>query len=51
MTKWRLRCTECNTEWVLETGMNLSKLRGGRIYHYCPVCRKNTFHVILGREE
>jgi len=22
-----------------------------RLYHYCPFCRENTFHVVEGREE
>jgi transposase-like protein len=51
VTKWKLRCTECGREWHMETGMDLSKLKDGRIYHYCPYCKRNTFHVILGRED
>uniref|UniRef100_A0A7J2U1L2 Uncharacterized protein n=1 Tax=Ignisphaera aggregans TaxID=334771 RepID=A0A7J2U1L2_9CREN len=46
---WLIRCTNCGTKWVLEVSFDLkdSKL----IYHYCKVCRKNTFHEVLGRAE
>jgi len=49
MTSWKLRCTECGTEWVLKVSYDISDLK--RIYHYCPVCKKNTFHEVLGKVE
>ncbi len=49
MTKWRLRCTECGREWVLPVSFDLASM--GRIYHYCPYCKRNTFHVVLGLAE
>ncbi|MFP3080760.1 MAG: hypothetical protein RXN88_04240 [Acidilobus sp.] len=51
MTKWKVRCTECGLERFLETGFDLSTLKGGRIYIYCPRCKRNTFHEIIGRSE
>jgi len=47
LTKWRLRCTSCGTEWFLEVSFDLFKLSERRLYHYCPVCRRNTFHEVL----
>ena len=35
--------------WKLEVSFDISDM--DRIYHFCPYCRKNTFHVIVGREE
>jgi ribosomal protein L44E len=49
MAKWRLRCTECGTEWILEVSFNLKEF--GKLYHYCRTCGKNTFHEVLGIEE
>ncbi len=46
MTKWRLRCTECGREWVLAVSFDLASM--GKIYHYCPYCKRNTFHIVLG---
>jgi len=51
LTKWRLRCTNCGTEWFLEVSFDLTKLKNKRLYHYCRVCRRNTFHEILERVE
>ena len=28
---------------------DLTKLSSGRLYHYCPYCRRNTFHEIVER--
>ncbi len=47
MTKWLLRCTRCGRTWVLEVSFDLSSM--GKIYHYCPYCRMNTFHVVVSR--
>lgn len=47
MTKWKLRCTECGNVWVLDVSFPLDKM--GKIYHYCPFCKKNTFHEVIGR--
>ncbi len=49
MTRWRLKCTECGREWVLAVSFRLDKM--GRVYHYCPYCKRNTFHIVIGRVE
>lgn len=49
MTKWRLRCTNCGQEWFLEVSFDLTKLSERRLYHYCRVCKRNTFHEVLER--
>ena len=51
MTKWLLRCTRCGRTWILEVSFDLTKLSGGRLYHYCPYCKRNTFHEIVKRIE
>ena len=48
-TKWVLRCTECNRVWYLEVSFDLLKLKERRLYHFCPYCRRNTFHEVLKR--
>ncbi len=47
MTGWTLRCIECGKTWTLRVSFNLEDM--GRLYHYCPHCRRNTFHVVEGR--
>jgi len=49
LTRWVLKCVECNVEWKLEASFDLSEFP--KLYHYCRNCRKNTFHQILGKEE
>ena len=49
MTRWLLRCTECGNTWLLEVSFDLTKLSQRRLYHYCPYCKRNTFHEILER--
>jgi len=49
VTKWRLKCTECGREWILPVSFRLDEM--GKIYHYCPYCKKNTFHIVLGKVE
>ncbi len=49
MTKWKLKCTECGREWILAVSYDLASM--GKIYHYCPYCKKNTFHTVLERIE
>ncbi len=49
MTRWRLKCMECGTEWVLPVSFRLDTI--GRIYHYCRTCKKSTFHTVLGMVE
>ncbi len=49
MTKWVLRCTRCGRTWVLEVSFDLASM--GRIYHYCPYCRRNTFHEVVEKIE
>ncbi|WP_048061479.1 hypothetical protein [Hyperthermus butylicus] len=51
MTKWLLRCTRCGRTWVLEVSFDLTKLSNGRLYHYCPYCKQNTFHEVMKRVE
>jgi len=46
MTKWLLMCKRCHTKWVLDVSYDLRKI--GKLYHYCTVCKKNTFHEVLG---
>ncbi len=46
---WILRCRECGTVWLLEVSFDISDM--GTIYHYCPFCKRNTFHDIVGRAE
>ncbi len=46
---WLLRCRECGTIWVLEVSFDISDM--DKVYHYCPRCKKNTFHDVLGRSE
>lgn len=47
VTKWRLRCHECETVWELAVSFNLLEMK--RIYHYCRTCGRNTFHDVLER--
>jgi ribosomal protein L44E len=47
VTKWKLRCHECDTEWMLAVSFNLMEMK--KIYHYCRICRKNAFHDVLER--
>ncbi len=47
MTRWRLKCTECGREWLLPVSFRLDEM--GRLYHYCRYCKKNTFHIVLGK--
>ncbi|MCE4612189.1 MAG: hypothetical protein F7B17_09490 [Desulfurococcales archaeon] len=49
MTGWKLRCIECGRTWVLRVSFYIEDMP--RLYHYCPHCRRNTFHVIEGRVE
>ncbi|MCE4625225.1 MAG: hypothetical protein F7C35_05095 [Desulfurococcales archaeon] len=49
MTSWKLKCTECGKEWILKVSYDLASM--GKIYHYCPHCKKNTFHIVLERIE
>ncbi|MEB3807185.1 MAG: hypothetical protein GSR73_06695, partial [Desulfurococcales archaeon] len=47
MTRWKLACTECGRTWELPVSFRLDKM--GRIYHFCPYCKRNTFHIVLGK--
>ncbi len=47
VTKWKLQCTECGRVWIFKGSFDLESM--GRIYHYCPYCKRNTFHIVLGR--
>jgi len=46
---WIVRCKTCGTIWVLEVSFDLRNTK--EVYHYCKICKKNTFHEILGRTE
>ncbi len=48
-TKWILECKECGSKKELEVGFNLYDM--GEVYVFCPICRKNTFHKVLGHED
>ncbi|MCE4617776.1 MAG: hypothetical protein F7C32_04250 [Desulfurococcales archaeon] len=47
MTSWILKCENCGQTWKLEVSFNLAEM--GRIYHFCPYCRVNRFHVVVER--
>ena len=47
MTKWLLRCTRCGLDSYLDVGFDLTMF-GSVIYLYCPRCRSNTEHKVLG---
>lgn len=51
MTKWILQCSGCGASWELEVSFDLLKLKSGRLYHFCPHCRRNTFHIVISRME
>jgi hypothetical protein len=46
LTYWILRCRECGREWKLYVSFPLDK-EFKKFYHYCPYCKKNTFHDIV----
>ncbi len=46
---WIVRCRECGTVWILEVSFDISDM--DKIYHYCPRCKKNTFHDVIGRSD
>lgn len=47
MTYWLLKCRTCGNEWKLYVSYSLDK-EFKRLYHYCPHCRTNTVHEIIG---
>jgi len=47
VTVWRLKCGRCSRERDFDVGFNLA-LFEGRIFLYCPNCKSNTVHEILG---
>ena len=49
MTSWYLRCTRCGNTWVFLGSYDLSKFE--KLYHYCRVCQRNTFHEVVGMVE
>ncbi len=51
VTRWLLRCVECGRTWYLEVSFDLTKLSSRRLYHFCPHCRRNTFHEVVTRED
>jgi hypothetical protein len=46
---WIVRCTVCGTKWILEVSFDLRDVK--QIYHYCRICKRNTFHEVIGRAE
>jgi len=44
---WLLRCTVCGSIWVLEVSFDIRDTK--KLYHYCPKCKRNTFHEVLAR--
>jgi len=46
MTKWKLECEDCGSVKILDVGYNLYEMK--KVYIFCPTCRKNTFHKVLG---
>ncbi len=46
MTYWILKCRTCGNTWKLNVSYPLKK-EFTKLYHYCPFCKKNTFHDIL----
>lgn len=48
MTKWLLQCRSCGRRRILDVGYDLRKFR--QLYLYCPYCRCNTYHDIIGVE-
>jgi hypothetical protein len=47
VTRWVIKCTQCGLERELDVGFDLSSLRYS-VYLYCPRCRVNTTHRVLG---
>lgn len=47
MTLWKLRCERCGRERDFDVGFNLT-IFGSSIFLYCPSCKSNTTHYILG---
>uniref|UniRef100_A0A7C4NKR7 Uncharacterized protein n=1 Tax=Ignisphaera aggregans TaxID=334771 RepID=A0A7C4NKR7_9CREN len=48
-TGWLMRCTACDSTWVLEVSFDIRDTKS--IYHYCTKCKRNTFHEVLMRVE
>ncbi|WP_244403833.1 hypothetical protein [Pyrolobus fumarii] len=44
-----MRCTRCGRTWILEVSFDLASM--GKLYHFCPHCRRNAFHEVLQRIE
>lgn len=47
MTRWVIKCTRCGTERELDLGFDLRPLKDS-LYIYCPRCKMNTTHRVLG---
>jgi len=43
---WKVKCTSCGTERVLNISFDIGRQK--TIYIYCNICKKNTFNEILG---
>jgi len=42
---WKIRCTVCNTERILNISFDIGAQK--TIYIYCNICKRNTFNEIL----
>ncbi len=42
-----VKCRECGNERVLKVSYYLGDFK--HLYHWCPICKKNTYHEILAR--
>ncbi|UXD21591.1 hypothetical protein IPA_05700 [Ignicoccus pacificus DSM 13166] len=49
MTSWYLKCERCGQMWLFLGSYDLESI--GRIYHYCRVCGRNTFHTVVKKAE
>jgi len=46
MTYWILKCKTCGKEWKLLVSYPLKK-EFTELFHYCPYCKRNTYHEII----
>ncbi|NPA85769.1 MAG: hypothetical protein GXO07_07220 [Crenarchaeota archaeon] len=51
MTSWYLKCEKCGQMWLFLGSYDLESVGNGRIYHYCRICGRNTFHTVVKRVE
>ncbi len=44
---WVVRCSVCGIERLLKLSYHIGDFK--QLYHWCPVCRRNTYHDIVSR--